>query len=62
MAKNKSVFTCTNCGTEHSKWMGQCQGCKEWNTLTEEIQTKRNLTQEHGAEIVPLQNPQNRAS
>ncbi|MGB2275215.1 MAG: AAA family ATPase, partial [Schleiferiaceae bacterium] len=41
MAKNKSVFTCTNCGTEHSKWMGQCQGCKEWNTLTEEIQTKK---------------------
>ncbi len=40
MAKNKSVFICTNCGTEHSKWMGQCQGCKEWNTLVEETQTK----------------------
>ena len=43
MAKNKSVFICTNCGTQHSKWMGQCQGCKEWNTLTEEIQTKNKL-------------------
>ena len=40
MAKSRSVFICTNCGTEHSKWMGQCQGCKEWNTLVEETQTK----------------------
>ena len=40
MAKQKSVFTCTQCGTEHSKWMGQCQGCKEWNTLVEEVQHK----------------------
>ena len=40
MAKNKSVFICTSCGTEHSKWMGQCQGCKEWNTLIEEVHTK----------------------
>jgi len=40
MAKSKNIFTCTSCGTEHSKWMGQCQGCKEWNTLAEEVQTK----------------------
>lgn len=35
--KSKNVFVCQNCGTEHSKWMGQCQGCKEWNTLVEEL-------------------------
>ena len=40
MAKSKNIFTCNSCGTEHSKWMGQCQGCKEWNTLVEEVQTK----------------------
>ena len=40
MAKKKSVFVCTQCGTQHSKWMGQCQGCKEWNTLVEEIEVK----------------------
>jgi DNA repair protein RadA/Sms len=40
MAKSKNIFTCTSCATEHSKWMGQCQGCKEWNTLAEEVQTK----------------------
>lgn len=34
--KMKSVFFCQNCGYESSKWMGQCPGCKEWNTFTEE--------------------------
>ncbi len=37
MAKNKTtVFFCQNCGYESSKWMGQCPGCKEWNTMVEE--------------------------
>ena len=38
MAKGKiaSVFFCQNCGYESSKWMGQCPGCREWNTFVEE--------------------------
>ena len=36
MAKTKTVFFCTSCGYESSKWMGQCPGCKEWNTFSEE--------------------------
>lgn len=35
-AKSASVFFCNSCGYESSKWMGQCPGCKEWNTFTEE--------------------------
>ncbi|WFE68876.1 DNA repair protein RadA [Thiomicrospira sp. R3] len=35
MAKAKSVFVCTECGGEHSKWQGQCAECGEWNTLKE---------------------------
>lgn len=35
-AKNKSVFYCQNCGFESTKWMGQCPGCREWNTFVEE--------------------------
>ncbi len=34
--KIKSVFFCQNCGYESSKWMGQCPGCREWNTFVEE--------------------------
>ena len=36
MAKAKSVFFCQSCGYESSKWMGQCPGCREWNTFVEE--------------------------
>jgi DNA repair protein RadA/Sms len=37
MAKLKSAFFCQNCGTQFSKWQGQCTACKEWNTITEEL-------------------------
>ena len=38
MAKGKTttVFFCQNCGYESSKWMGQCPGCREWNSFVEE--------------------------
>ena len=37
MSKSKVSYLCTSCGTVHSKWTGQCAGCSEWNTLSEEI-------------------------
>ncbi len=42
MAKNKTktIFFCKECGYESSKWMGQCPGCRQWNTLVEEKVTK----------------------
>lgn len=37
MAKSRSTaFFCSECGYESSKWMGQCPGCKAWNTMVEE--------------------------
>ena len=38
MAKGKTatIFFCQNCGYESSKWMGQCPGCREWNSFVEE--------------------------
>ena len=37
MAKGKkTVFFCQNCGYESPKWMGQCPGCRQWNTFVEE--------------------------
>ena len=35
MAKEKTIWYCTNCGYESPKWMGQCPACKEWNTMVE---------------------------
>ena len=36
MAKARSSFICANCGTVHAQWSGKCDGCGEWNTITEE--------------------------
>ncbi len=44
-AKNTAVFFCQECGYESVKWMGQCPGCKTWNSFVEEkmsIRSKRN--------------------
>lgn len=38
MAKSKSVFFCTECGTESPKWMGRCPGCGAFNTMQEHIE------------------------
>ena len=40
MAKQKTVYFCSQCGHESSKWMGQCPGCKAWNSFTEEKVTE----------------------
>lgn len=37
MSKVKTSFFCQNCGTSYVKWQGQCNACKEWNTLVEEV-------------------------
>jgi DNA repair protein RadA/Sms len=35
MAKDKSSYTCTECGAASPRWMGKCPGCGAWNTLLE---------------------------
>jgi len=37
MSKLKTTFFCQNCGAQYAKWQGQCNSCKEWNTIAEEI-------------------------
>jgi len=35
MVKKETVFVCSSCGNEFSKWAGQCSACGEWNSLKE---------------------------
>ena len=37
MAKVKTSFFCQNCGSQYTKWQGQCTACKQWNTIVEEV-------------------------
>lgn len=40
MAKTKTSFFCQNCGGQHAQWQGQCNACKSWNSLVEEVLEK----------------------
>ena len=35
MAKTKTVYVCSNCGQESTKWIGKCPSCGQWNTFKE---------------------------
>lgn len=35
MAKEKTVYVCSHCGQESSKWIGKCPSCGQWNTFKE---------------------------
>lgn len=37
MAKEKTVYVCSNCGEEWPKWAGQCRGCGQWGTLEQNV-------------------------
>jgi DNA repair protein RadA/Sms len=37
MAKVKTAFYCQSCGAQYAKWQGQCNSCKQWNTIAEEV-------------------------
>ena len=37
MAKDKTIYTCTECGGISPKWLGKCPHCNAWNTLIESV-------------------------
>ena len=34
--KNKTIFVCSECGNESTKWLGKCPACNSWNTFYEQ--------------------------
>jgi DNA repair protein RadA/Sms len=37
MAKEKTSYTCTECGGTTPRWLGKCPHCEAWNTLIETV-------------------------
>lgn len=57
MAKNQTIFVCSSCGNESSKWLGKCPACGAWNSFYEEkvVKTKNNtLKKSETMEVVKL--------
>lgn len=49
MAKAKATsFFCKECGYESPKWLGQCPGCRQWNTFVEELTAKKEPAAKRG--------------
>lgn len=58
MAKAKTTFFCQSCGTQFSKWLGQCTSCHEWNTIAEEIIQKESKREWNTSSIKKNPKPQ----
>lgn len=45
MSKSKTVFVCSECGNESSKWLGKCPACNSWNSFYEQkiVETKNKI-------------------
>lgn len=37
MARDKTLFSCSDCGGTSPKWLGKCPHCGAWNTLVESV-------------------------
>ena len=52
-----TIFFCTSCGHESGKWLGQCPGCGEWNSYTEQptaTKSKARPAVRRGASPMPV--------
>jgi DNA repair protein RadA/Sms len=61
MAGKDTIFFCTDCGHESSKWLGQCPGCESWNSFAEEPKAPKAKSgsktpgqPRRGARVVPV--------
>lgn len=51
MAKDKTVYVCSQCGAESPKWIGKCPACGAWNTYVEQIIRKQPPTRQYAGGI-----------
>ena len=57
MAKEKQVFFCKECGFEAAKWMGQCPGCRAWNTMVESPKLKGKGKSGYSQRVLEMKKP-----
>ncbi len=43
MAKAKTIFACTECGSQFPRWQGRCTECGNWNTIVEEVAERKSF-------------------
>ena len=60
MSKTKTTFICNDCGSNFPKWQGQCNSCKSWNSIFEEVilKPKNNSWEKNNFDNVKTSTPQ----
>jgi len=59
MAKLRTVYNCTECGTSHHKWGGKCDSCGAWNSLVKELENPdTDISLTAGMALIPAGKPQ----
>jgi DNA repair protein RadA/Sms len=53
MAKDKTIYTCTECGGSTPKWQGKCPHCGAWNTLIESVAETAGAARNRFASLAP---------
>ena len=46
MAKDKTVYVCSQCGNDSPKWVGKCPSCGAWNSYVEQVVRKESPLQQ----------------
>ena len=54
MAKDKTQYTCTDCGGISTKWLSKCPACGAWNTLVESAVETATVTKNRYAGMAAL--------
>lgn len=58
MKREKTIYVCSQCGKEYSRWVGKCQECNSWGSIAEEIRITDSKTKSAHtstpAEAIPL--------
>lgn len=54
MKAKTTVFYCTECGNETSKWAGRCPSCGAWNTIVEQAAPKTTVSAKGRGGVMPL--------
>ena len=55
--RQKTVYCCTECGSETPNWAGKCPSCGAWNTLQEVKIDSRAAKRVGSGRILPAQRP-----
>ncbi|MBI5278782.1 MAG: DNA repair protein RadA [Burkholderiales bacterium] len=54
MAKEKTAYSCTECGGTTPKWAGKCPHCNAWNTLIETVAEAPAAQRHRFASLAPV--------